>query len=396
MYRKQENAEVSNIGKSTFNSRWLKDAYGADKVQQLLDKPIICSGSTMGQQVAMQPYLRAMIAQFDETKCKLKGCDQGFHNYLYYTNALANLEGVKEVKVFEQGTGIINNLGVLRTKPLREWGALDENNTVLNWDGSVSAVAHQFDRDDELNKHLKEVRKGYEDQLKAKKDLMSSNEENENHEDGDEGRHEDVEKDDIHRFAPPAPIGTHVIMEPTFGKHRSHVDAVFGLAEGYDLRIYLLFIESLKATGFTGDLVLSVSALGSLKEGVEEYLRSHHKDEDEDGLNVVVYTVTWNCFNSDGSAANGAQEGVKMCNPVGLYGNDTDNEAIPDPREPRPVATARFELYWAWSQHYDKHNWIMLIDTRDAHFQLNPFATLDHSENDESKDDGLLYFFAVS
>ena len=273
-----------------------------DKVQSFFDKPIICSGSTMGQKVAMEPYLRAMVAQFDETKCKLKGCDQGFHNYLYYSNSLLPLTGVKEVKVFEQGTGIINNLGVLRTKPLREWGILNDENTVLNWDKSVSAVAHQFDRDDELNKHLKEVRKEYEDQFK-KKDVQQTL---------------DEPKDS------PAPKGTHIILEPTFGKHRSHVDAIFGLAEGYDLKIYLLFIESLKATGFSGDLVLSVSALGSLKEGVEDYLRSHHKEEGQEGLNVVVYTVTWDCYNGDGTKSEGAKEGMKMCELVGMYGNDTD------------------------------------------------------------------------
>ena len=355
-----------------------------DKVQPFFDKPIICSGSTMGQQVALEPYLRAMIAQFDETKCKLKGCDQGFHNYLYYSNSLSSLEGVKEVQIFEQGTGIINNLGVLRVKPLREWGLLDENNTVLNWDKSVSAVAHQFDRDDELNKHLKEVRKEYEGKFHTKARLLSHGVENQK-----------VNQSENDAFGMPLPSGTHVILEPTFGKHRKHVDAIFGLAEGYDIRTYLMFIESLKATGFSGDLVLSVSELGSLKPGVEEYLRSHHKDDNEDGLNVVVYTITWNCFNADGSPADGAKEGIRMCNLVGMYGNDTDNEAIPDPREARPVATARFELYWAWSQHYDKHNWIMLIDTRDALFQLNPFEGLNH-DNEVSHDDGLLYFFAVS
>jgi hypothetical protein len=108
-------------------------------------------------------------------------------------------------------------------------------------------------------------------------------------------------------------------------------------------------------------------------------------------------TVTWKCYNSDDTEADGSKEGARKCEHVGMYGNDSDNEAIADPRKPRPVATARFELYWAWSQYYDKHNWIMLIDTRDAHFQLNPFSELDHDKNqDIGKDDGLLYFFAVS
>jgi hypothetical protein len=158
---KQENAKETKIRDSKFNSRWLKTAYGDDKVKSFFDKPIICSGSTMGQQVAMESYLRAMIAQFDETKCALKGCDQGFHNYLYYSNSLNKLKEIRTVVEFEQGTGIINNLGILRSKPLREWGILNENNVVLNWDGKVSPVAHQFDRDDELNKHLKAVRRDY-------------------------------------------------------------------------------------------------------------------------------------------------------------------------------------------------------------------------------------------
>mmetsp|Transcript_4296 Transcript_4296/g.5577 ORF Transcript_4296/g.5577 Transcript_4296/m.5577 type:complete len:638 (+) Transcript_4296:182-2095(+) len=192
-------------------------------------------------------------------------------------------------------------------------------------------------------------------------------------------------------FPLPSPKDSKVILQPTFGKHRSHVDAIFGLAEGYDLQIYLLFIESLKATGFNGDLVLSVSALGSLKPGVEDYLRSNHKDENEDGINVVVYTVTWTCYTGDGTVAEGANGGIRKCELVDMYGTDTDEKAIKDPREPRPVATARFELYWAWSQYYDDANWIMLIDTRDAHFQLNPFANL---RRGDKEDMGLLYFFA--
>jgi hypothetical protein len=194
-------------------------------------------------------------------------------------------------------------------------------------------------------------------------------------------------------YQSPAPEGTHVILKPTFGTHREGVDAVFALAEGYDLKIYLLFIESLIATGFNGDLVLSVSALGSLKPGVEEYLRSNQLEANQKGVNVVAYTVSWNCFNSDGTEADGANEGVRKCELVGMYGEDADEHAIRDTREPRPVATARFELYWAWSQYYAKDNWIMLIDSRDAHFQTNPFAGL---ERDVPDDKGRMYFFAVS
>ena len=194
-------------------------------------------------------------------------------------------------------------------------------------------------------------------------------------------------------YPDPRPEGTHVVLKPTFGAHRQNVDAVFALAEGYDLNIYLLFIESLKATGFNGDLVLSVSELGSLKPGVEEYLSSNQLSDGQTGVNVVAYTVSWKCFTDNGEVAAGANEGIRKCELVGMYGEDADEHIVPDPHEPRPVATARFELYWAWSQHYNKENWIMLIDSRDAHFQLNPFEGL---PRDIEGDNGLLYFFGVS
>jgi len=209
-----------------------------------------------------------------------------------------------------------------------------------------------------------------------------------------------------------------VILKPTIGEHRSDADAIFAFAEGYDLNIYLGFIESLKATGFTGDLVLSVSALDSLKNGVEEYLRSHsnshtekaaadidgndYDDEVVEHLNVVVYTVKWNCFTGDGKLADGPNEGIRKCALVGMYGDaasdaDEDNlNPIPDKRDPRPVATARYELYWAWSLKYDSHQWVMLIDSRDTYFQVNPFDGIVRNtrEIEDEKDDGMLYFYA--
>ena len=87
-------------------------------VTALEDKPTICSGSTMGEQVAIETYLRAMVNESDETGTKLMGADQGFHNYLYYSNKLANANSIKSITVFDQGFAIINNLGAMRTKEL--------------------------------------------------------------------------------------------------------------------------------------------------------------------------------------------------------------------------------------------------------------------------------------
>jgi hypothetical protein len=155
-----ENVEATRLGKSSHNRDWLTKAYGVDVADALADKPTICSGSTMGEQVAIETYLRAMVGESDETKTVKMGADQGFHNYLYYSNKLANAKAIRKILVQDQGYGIINNLGALRTKELEEWGngkilqvVHDENNpndiiahNVLNWDGSLSPAVHQFDR----------------------------------------------------------------------------------------------------------------------------------------------------------------------------------------------------------------------------------------------------------
>lgn len=168
----QENADAVRIGTSDYNRKWLTTAYGRKAIEPFLEEPVICSGSTIGNQDAIETYLRAMVAEYDATLCKQKGCDQGFHNYLYYSKKLdpagGGAEGISSLTVHEQGRGIINNLGALRTKPLREWGMYDpERALVLNWDGSTSRVAHQMDRDKEVNAMIKLRKKEFEQKLKT-------------------------------------------------------------------------------------------------------------------------------------------------------------------------------------------------------------------------------------
>lgn len=143
------------------NKKWLSNAYGDTVVKALEDKPTICSGSTIGEQIALETYLRALVSESDETGTKLMGADQGFHNYLYYSNKLANANTIRSIIVFDQGRGTINNLGALRTKPLAAWGngnilqkVNDHNMTVLNWDGTPSPVVHQFDRHKVLSTYV--------------------------------------------------------------------------------------------------------------------------------------------------------------------------------------------------------------------------------------------------
>ena len=49
----------------------------------------------MGEQVAIEAYIRAMVAEADETGTVMMGADQGFHNYLFHTNKLANSKNIR-------------------------------------------------------------------------------------------------------------------------------------------------------------------------------------------------------------------------------------------------------------------------------------------------------------
>jgi hypothetical protein len=152
LYFYGENAEATRLGKSTKNMNWLRRSYGEATLGALRQKPTICSGSTMGEQLAIETYLRAMVREWDENDIKMTGADQGFHNYLYYSGKLTNSATISKLVVWEQGKGIINNLGALRTKKFVEWGIYDEDSVVVyNWDGTVSPVVHQYDRDAHLH-----------------------------------------------------------------------------------------------------------------------------------------------------------------------------------------------------------------------------------------------------
>jgi hypothetical protein len=169
-----ENVEATRLGKSASNRKWLQAAYGEHVADLLADKPTVCSGATMGEQVALETYIRAMVAESDYTGTVLAGADQGFHNYLHYSHKFKNVQTIHSIVVFDQGQGIVNNMGALRTKPLGEWGngkmvqtVVNPNETnlrkrtqytVLNWDGSVSPVVHQFDRHKELSDYFFKIK----------------------------------------------------------------------------------------------------------------------------------------------------------------------------------------------------------------------------------------------
>mmetsp|Transcript_22978 Transcript_22978/g.52621 ORF Transcript_22978/g.52621 Transcript_22978/m.52621 type:complete len:663 (-) Transcript_22978:424-2412(-) len=163
-----ENFEAVGLSRSTYNKGWITQAYGKAIMEEIGDPPVICSGSTAGDNVAINTYLRAMVVEYDKTQCKAKGCDQGFHNYLFRKNVLVNAQGINEIIMHEQGKGAVNNLSAMRIKTLKEWGVLKDNGKVYNWDGSLSPVVHQYDRDKELANIVRSLSQALFDKHKHK------------------------------------------------------------------------------------------------------------------------------------------------------------------------------------------------------------------------------------
>ena len=165
-----------------WNREWIRTARGRNALKEIGEiNNVLCSGTTIGGYNAIATYLIHMIRSFDESpQCNhVTGCDQGHHNFLVYSGLLTHkstttdevyrIQGsllpspISKIIVGKQGYSIVNTLGLLAKRedihhkgeqiitPLRSLGILDnETDHVLNWDGSLSPVFHQYDRDREL------------------------------------------------------------------------------------------------------------------------------------------------------------------------------------------------------------------------------------------------------
>lgn len=87
-----------------------------------------------------------------DRSCISNGVDQGFHNWLLYSGILNKY---MDVKIYQQGEGMVNTLGgfygekKLLRAALSEWKVLRGESPykyVYNWNGDRSPVVHQIDR----------------------------------------------------------------------------------------------------------------------------------------------------------------------------------------------------------------------------------------------------------
>jgi len=134
------------IGACPNNSRWIREYFGEEVLQQIGSKPIICSGTTLGDYASIITYLEHFILTLRRSRSLMRvGVDQGIHNYLAYTEltSLVTLCPNRESEVLTMGL-----------MPRDEIFPRNESGQLIDRHGSPYAVLHQFDRHEELKKEI--------------------------------------------------------------------------------------------------------------------------------------------------------------------------------------------------------------------------------------------------
>jgi len=132
--------ESSQYKNNECNTWWLKGnyagAYGEAVFNQLCDEYIICAGTTMGTREGIIKYLDTMIVELNRilVERKVYVTDQPSHGYLIYNNH------------FPSNTKYYTGRGPISTMNDYHSMKFDSDNNLLNDDGSITPIIHQWDR----------------------------------------------------------------------------------------------------------------------------------------------------------------------------------------------------------------------------------------------------------
>jgi hypothetical protein len=130
--------EPVKIRECPFNGNWIRHYYGDVVYEQIADNPVLCSGTTLGSYSRVVEYLKIMCAEMKEKLSQnfayLVGADQGIHFYKFYSG------GIPGAVVREHGKSEVQTLHYEKRF------LFSKECFLLNHDGSVVPVVHQYDR----------------------------------------------------------------------------------------------------------------------------------------------------------------------------------------------------------------------------------------------------------
>ncbi len=128
------------IGSCPINADWMQRAYGANVAASLAAQPISCAGTLMGTRAGVTDYLCHMLAHLAAVppEHRFSGVDQAIHNHIL-------------AKRLVPGTVTSANGDWVLTVPHGAGSGITlRDRQILNPDGRVAPVVHQYDRDSAL------------------------------------------------------------------------------------------------------------------------------------------------------------------------------------------------------------------------------------------------------
>ena len=135
----------SKIGASLDHVRWLNSQFGRKVLDELARETISCAGTTLGDTASIMEYLSRMAAlAMSALSLREHDGDQGIHNYIFCKKILT------EIITHENRRGPVMTLGAMKPEAVR----LNAQGWVVNDDGQIPAVLHQYDRHPEAEKIL--------------------------------------------------------------------------------------------------------------------------------------------------------------------------------------------------------------------------------------------------
>lgn len=118
-----------------WNRKWVSDCFGQGVLSQVGDQVISCSGTSLATWDAAIEYTGLMRKEIDGNPCERNGVDQGMHNVFVHTRRLSN-----PTYIWYNEEGPIATVQSMPTLKRDQFGQL------LNQNGEVYAVVHQYDR----------------------------------------------------------------------------------------------------------------------------------------------------------------------------------------------------------------------------------------------------------
>ncbi len=142
------------LGNNTYTDHWIRSAFGDTALKDFINKPIICSGTTLGSYKNILQYLIKMTNILNVIKTqkpeayKITGLDQGIHNHIVYKGC----ELFKGFEIMETGDTVAT-VGI--TSENHPEHIVIKNDRIY-FNNTIPTVVHQYDRNPKLERFVNE------------------------------------------------------------------------------------------------------------------------------------------------------------------------------------------------------------------------------------------------